>query len=374
MHFVGSVPLDTSEEIFRLLATTLPQHIARLPDGEPAARDTFVKWQRDVFSGLPALYNKPGQPALDTESAEVKTALSQLETGYGQAAISSYQTFKTLRDGEGAVIPKSVRFQMCVPTPINTLNAWIAPQYKPFVEPYYAAALQRAIANAQKVIPHADLVVQFDCAHEFGVLERLHDTNPAFHDRRPWWDEDTSEDDPLGPHAKGMIERLISFARAANVQPDVQLGFHLCYGDFGHKHFVEPRDTAIMVRVAREILLRLAPARKVDYIHMPVPKERDDEAYFAPLRELVPLLNKSRTKLFLGLIREADEAGTRRRIETAKRVLGSVDGGETLDWGVASECGMGRTPRSEVPGILEIVKNVSLPLARSWSGPARANV
>ncbi len=155
-----------------------------------------------------------------------------------------------------------------------------------------------------------------------------------------------------------MVERVAQFAGRGHVDGDVELGFHFCYGDIGHKHFVEPKDTGLLVKVARALFPRLqGEGRQVNFLHIPVPKERDDEAYFAALRELVPFLREGHTELYLGLVREGDEAGTRRRIETARKVLG-----EEVSWGVASECGLGRTPRDQIGSILEIMKSVAGPV------------
>ena len=145
----------------------------------------------------------------------------------------------------------------------------------------------------------------------------------------------------------------------------VELGFHLCYGDIRHRHFTEPKDTGVMVKVANAVLSRLkakdgAP-RKVAYLHIPVPKERDDMEYFSPLRDdgLLEALKRGGTELFLGVVREGDEDGTRRRIEAAKKVIGEESG---VAWGVATECGMGRTPREMVGSAVEIMKKVSRPV------------
>lgn len=83
---------------------------------------------------------------------------------------------------------------------------------------------------------------------------------------------------------------------------------------------------------------------------MPVPKDRNDAAYFAPLEELKLQDN---TQLFLGLIHHADEDGTRRRVEAAEKVV--------KKFGVATECGMGRTPPEELESILKICAAVSAP-------------
>jgi hypothetical protein len=65
---------------------------------------------------------------------------------------------------------------------------------------------------------------------------------------------------------------------------------------------------------------------------MPVPANRDDEAYFAPLRDLG---TPADTELYLGLVHESDGVeGTRRRIAAAARVK--------KHFGIATECGMGR--------------------------------
>ena len=57
------------------------------------------------------------------------------------------------------------------------------------------------------------------------------------------------------------------------------MGCHLCYGDFQHQHFVEPSDLSVVVRMANAA--RKEVPRPIDYCHMPVPRNRDDEAYFA---------------------------------------------------------------------------------------------
>ncbi len=76
---------------------------------------------------------------------------------------------------------------------------------------------------------------------------------------------------------------------------------------------------------------------------MPVPKDRTDAEYFAPLREL---RLGSETELYLALVHAGDEEGTRRRIRRARGVVER--------FGVATECGMGRTPVDELNNILGI--------------------
>jgi hypothetical protein len=128
------------------------------------------------------------------------------------------------------------------------------------------------------------------------------------------------------------------------VPSDVELGFHLCYGDMDAKHFVEPLDLGKAVELANLIVGNIEHA--VAWIHMPVPRDRDDDAYFLPLRDLRISLE---TELFLGLIHDSDGAeGARRRIAAASKVRPV--------FGIATECGMARARTKEL-----ILKLLSIP-------------
>ena len=81
---------------------------------------------------------------------------------------------------------------------------------------------------------------------------------------------------------------------------------------------------------------------------MPVPRARDDDAYFALLNDLVI----GDAKLYLGLIHHTDGVeGSLRRLSTAKRHLARI--------GVATECGLGRRDPQTVPELLRIHRTVA---------------
>ena len=128
-----------------------------------------------------------------------------------------------------------------------------------------------------------------------------------------------------------------AFARlTAPVPPGVELGFHLCYGDMDAKHFVEPTDLAKAVELANLIIASSKHA--VNWIHVPVPADRDDTAYFEPVRNLH---RAPGTELYLGLVHASDGVeGTVRRMRAAAPIVG--------DFGIATECGMGRARTPEV--------------------------
>ncbi len=85
---------------------------------------------------------------------------------------------------------------------------------------------------------------------------------------------------------------------------------------------------------------------------MPVPRNRSDDAYFAPLRNLKL---HPETELYLGLVHFSDSVeGTRQRIATAVRYAPV--------FGVATECGLGRRPPETIPDLLHIHSEVAAPV------------
>ena len=135
----------------------------------------------------------------------------------------------------------------------------------------------------------------------------------------------------------GIADRLAGLVDL--VPADVEAGIHLCYGDSGHRHFCEPADARHLADVANGVSARAR--RPIDWIHMPVPKERDDDAYFAPLADL---RLKPGCELYLGLVHMTGGlAGTRRRIAAAEKFV--------RDFGIATECGFGRRPADTIPDL-----------------------
>src|SRR5256886_11683593 len=83
--------------------------------------------------------------------------------------------------------------------------------------------------------------------------------------------------------------------------------------------------------------------------HLPVPRDRTDEAYYAPL---ATLRLRPETELYLGLVHATDGIeGSARRLEVARRFVG--------DFGVATECGWGRRAPATVPALLRIHRELS---------------
>lgn len=94
-----------------------------------------------------------------------------------------------------------------------------------------------------------------------------------------------------------IVERPVRIG--IRVPAEAELGYHLCYGDARHRHFKEPADTAKLVDIANAISAGVQ--RPIQWISMPVPRNRTDDAYFAPLRGL-----RLQTQLYLGLVHVTD--------------------------------------------------------------------
>ena len=152
------------------------------------------------------------------------------------------------------------------------------------LEPVYEAQMQAEVERILAAIPADQLAIQWDARYEFAMLEGAIEV---------WFDDVQA----------GVVERLLRLGSL--VPAGVELGYHLCYGDDESGHFAEPEDARKLVAVANALG---AP----DWIHLPVPAEREDDRYFAPLGEL-RLADVDRA------LPRADPRGRRRRLATADR-------------------------------------------------------
>ena len=172
-------------------------------------------------------------------------------------------------------------------------------------------------------IPHDELSIQWETVFEIMILEN----------HKMW----TYHGDNAEAHIRTHLVELLD-----SVPEDVECGFHFCYGDAGHKHFLEPANTALMTKMANWICS--GGRRQLDFLHIPVPRDRDDSSYFQPLTNLnIP----DTCQLYLGLVHQTGaEEGTQRRIDTAMKTI-------NRSFGVATECGLARRPKESLVPILE---------------------
>jgi hypothetical protein len=327
VHLVGSIPLGDAEDVFRAASTILGGRLRRIPDGETGERINWIGWQARFIGSNPHFERIPPDPNSYAPLPRFKLRaplssgeLSFERLGYADAARASYSVFVQLK--QDRLVPARTRFQVSLPTPLAPVIAFIVPGDQEVVEPAYEAAMFAELDQIASAI-------QWDVAVEFGILERA---TPGTFDEA----------------MKSVVERLVRLG--SRVPENVELGYHLCYGDAGHKHFVEPADASILVEVANAVSAGVK--REINWIHMPVPRNRTDDAYFAPLRRLQL---HPETELYLGLVHFTDGVeGTRKRITAAQQVV--------ADFGVATECGMGRRNPETIPELLRIHSEVATPV------------
>ena len=331
-HLIGSVPLDEAEQVFRTVCGALGPHLRRVPDGETGERRRWIWFQRQMLEGHPAIEIDPTVPSFVLRQWDGKvlreTPLLRFragvdpdtvvfETGYAAAARASFAVFERLQAAQ--IIPRGVRFQVCLPTPMASAYMYVSPHTRATYIRVYESALRSALDEIVHAIPDVRLAIQWDVCQEVLIHEGFFPDRPA-----QWEEQITAELARLGDA----------------VPPAIEMGYHLCYGSPADEHLVMPRDMGVMVRIANAV--RRVLGRRIDFLHMPVPKARTDADYF---KSLVDLAGFRGTTLYLGLIHHDDHDGDQARIATARAFV--------RDFGVATECGWGRTDPQRVPGLLE---------------------
>lgn len=325
---VGSIPLEDCGAVFDAVADTIGARLASVPDGETGVRSNWIGWQHAVFAMQNALepgdakernyqlhppYRfKPGMGADDLDFGE---------PGFAREAIKSYEAFAARR--AAGRFPADARFQVCLPTPFAPVFSFTSYDIQGDIYPLYERAMLREIDAIRLAIPERDLTIQWDVATEMSIFEALHPVPFLGEDPTPWL--------------------IATLARLGEAVPDgITLGYHLCYGSMGNKHWKEPDDLGICVSTANAVARGVS--RKIDFIHVPVPVERDDDAYFAPLADLA---TSNDTLIYLGLIHGEDGMdGATRRIAAARKHLDR--------FGLSTECGWGRMKADEVTPLLEL--------------------
>ncbi len=366
-HLVGSVNLPDAETTFRTVSDHLGLRLHRIPDGEVGDRYYWIQFQKDYFDVTPGLTRVGDTPvylrerfdarpiALDGTVAAEDLVLPGL--GYADAAIESYATFAALK--AAGSIPPETRFQVSLPTPAGVIGSFFRAEDRAAVEPVYERAVFAELDRILGAIPHDQLAIQWDTALEFGMLERAEIRGNVI---TAWFGE---------THAQ-VLDGIVTRAarQAARVPLDVEVGYHLCYGDVEEHHFVQPADAGMLAEVLSGLFAQ--SPRPITWVHLPVPIERDDDAYFAPLRSVAwPAQNlsaqnlsaqtspahnlSSQTEVYLGLLHHEDGVdGALRRAATASKYVSG--------YGVATECGFGRGPRERTVDLLELHEQVAAAL------------
>jgi hypothetical protein len=343
VHFNGSVNLDDAESVMREIASRVPSGLRRIPDGETGDRGNWIFFQFQRFMQLPWLVpaRPPGAP--DGEYDQVPQLqladdadpdqVSWPNLGYADAYLGSYRVFAALR--EQGVIPAGVRFQVEYPTPMASISAYIVPEQQQALLDSYERAMVADLGRLLDAVPADEVAVQWDVAVEFGTLEE------AFA--------------PGGAQAFDAI--VAALARCVDQVPaGIPVGLHMCYGDYGHQHFMQPESLALQVRVLNAVTA--AAGRPVSFVSFTVPQYQRDEGYFAPLAGLTAGPD---TELNFALVPyhppEQAPGTTADQVRLIDAALAAGPGGRR-DWGICTECGMGRVSRDEILALIDLHREI----------------
>jgi len=336
IHLVGSVPLKDTEAVFRALAERLGPRAPRYPDGETGARTNWIRWQQHIFEDNPAfelvaqqsdfvtIRDKLARPFYRLRPEASADSITFNVLGFANEAIKSYAIFDRLKQ-EG-VIPQRTRFQVSLPTVVAILSGFVLLEDRARAESALDAAMTREVAAIAAAIPHRELAVQWDICLELVGYDGgfpLHLTNIL----------------------SDSVDRIVR--QIALVPEDVEVGVHLCYGDPGHTHIVEPRDTRSCVTFANAIAAGLS--RSLDWLHLPIARDWTESKYYEPLADLALPTD---TEIYLGLIHLSDgqDGAELRRVIATQFVP---------QFGIATECGFGRRDPSTIAPLLDLHRHAS---------------
>jgi hypothetical protein len=331
VHLVGSIPLPDAETVFRTLSGAVGRHLVRLPDGETGIRKTWIRFLQDVLLENPAIELAKDVPPFKFTQWDGKVVreiprlrlkpgakpdANAFKTGYADMAIESWRLFDRMQ--KAGAIPADVKFQISIPTPIAPTYNNMVPSDRPGLLPALTQHFIGEVGKIANALPNDRIALQWDVCQEVLAWEGYYETGPV--DFR--------------------TETIDVLTRIGDAVPaGIELGYHLCYGSPADEHMVQPKDAGVMVEMTNAIVAGVK--RPIQFFHMPVPKGRTDDAYFAPLEKL---RLGPHTELYLGLIHHDDAKGDAARLAAARRHA-RVDG-------IGTECGMARGDPARLPALL----------------------
>ena len=331
VHLVGSIPLASASDVFDLVGRTLSGCCHRIPDGETGERKNWIGWQLGVFAGQEALIQSDKKdrdyqlyPPFTFGPDHGPDDLDFSDLGFAREAGLSFDLFEEKQ--AAGILPEDANFLVAIPTPFAPVYSFTAYAIQEQVFPLYEAAILSELQAICAVVPPDKLSIQWDVATEMSIFEKVYSV-------------------PLADPWTALIKRLARLGAA--VPEGVDMGYHLCYGSMNNRHWKEPDDLGMCVKVGNAVAERLS--RPINFLHMPVPVDRTDDAYYAPLRDidLDPV-----TDIFLGLLHDDGGAmGNKLRLSAASKVLN--------DFGIAAECGLGRRRQEDIAKILMLQGQVS---------------
>lgn len=165
---VGSIPLDTAEQVFETFGAPLGRFLSAMPDGEVGPRSHWIsRIHYQVFAGHPEFdilaHPRPdnGVERLnphdnsDRWQFKVRDGVERVRfgdpgwrLGFARDAVNSYFVFRTLK--EKGVLPRHLRFQVSMPMVNSAVPPRVFPvegdldKTSPALKPRCAPSLRRS--------------------------------------------------------------------------------------------------------------------------------------------------------------------------------------------------------------------------------------
>src|ERR1700692_680844 len=187
LHLVGSVPLDTPQEVFETFGAPLAKYLAAMPDGEVGPRRHWIsRVHYQVLAAHPEL-EIIQRPAPDENGVErqfprnagdawwfrVRSGVKQVRfgdpgwrLGFARDALDSYFVFSVMK--QKGVLAAHLSFQDSIPMINSVLPPRIFPNRDDLerIRPGYEAATRAEIAKIVEKISANELAIQWDCSTE----------------------------------------------------------------------------------------------------------------------------------------------------------------------------------------------------------------
>jgi hypothetical protein len=345
VHFNGSVNLPDGETVMHEISSRIPTGVRRMTDGETGERGYWILFQIQKFLAMPEFESvtvgqayetapdAPQMPQLRLVEGASADTIRWPNLGYADAYAESFDIFDRLQ--QAGEIAAGVRFQMQYPTPLASMAGTIVPDDLPAVAASYERALFADLDRVLAKLPRDRCAVQWDVAVEFGLLEGAMGAGSAM---------------PMEQVTPGLV-RCVD-----HVPGEVPVGLHLCYGDYGHQHFKQPESVQMQVQLVNAV--NSSAQRAVDWASFTVPQARSDGDYFGPLRDLEAA---PETELYFALVPyhpdDQPDGTTAAQIQQIDTALAESATGRR-EWGICTECGMGRVAAEDVPKLLDLHREI----------------
>ena len=224
VYLVGSVPMADAEAVFAAVSAALGRRIKRIPDGETGERGDWITWLEPVFADHPA-FQKSGEffrvhaSGTGRERYTLREGFAPQDVRfdnlfYADIAQASYAVFKRMKDA-GKIAP-AVKFQVDLVPAHSVIWLYLVDALHAPIDPIYNAALKHEIEKIAASIPHDQLAIQFDVAS--AVFARLERNQASSYGRTK------------AEMQESFSSILIDLGN--RVPADIDLLYHLCYGDF----------------------------------------------------------------------------------------------------------------------------------------------